>query len=109
MPVTFFSEKSPTLASVNWCLIKTFTGGDDSGVAFLSHRLVLFRPRRLLSPPFRQCHRVTTELGQLSAAVIALIHNSFGYILHLNIPLNESINSSSCFALKLDRHHEVEN
>jgi len=28
-------------------------GCDDSGVAFLSHKLMLFRPRGLLYPPFR--------------------------------------------------------
>ena len=81
LSMTLFSEKSPTSASVNWCLINTFTGGDDSVVAFLSHRRMLFGPRRLATFSPLSCHRVTTELGQLQQLAIALIHNSFGYII----------------------------
>jgi len=50
MPMPFFSEKSPTLVSVNWCLILSQEAmiGNDSRVASLSHKLVLlvnFRTR----------------------------------------------------------------
>ena len=49
MPMPFLSEKSPTLASVNRCLI-LLQGVDDSGVAIHSHRLVFSAS---LSLPFQ--------------------------------------------------------
>ena len=37
---------------------------DDSGVAFLSHRLILFQPRHLLSSPFRITESLLSQVIQ---------------------------------------------
>ena len=74
-------------------MLNTFTGGNDSGVAFLSHRLVLLLGE---FEPFRRTISVSSMLQQLSwpslqirqkISRLQLFHKIFHYQTSLSIPI----------------------